>query len=248
MGHLMLRGLPRTRRWRDVVGLLEDAGSDTPEIAGATALAAGCEAHDPEDGYETDLLTGEGQNPTERAMLEGYVSHATKVEGIEDPTVFFTEFPEAYRAVNAMGGDCEETAGKVFELCKRQTAQVNRVVDGVLTRLADEGTLRKRGLLSGCLSELVQGMPPSSRTAEQESRGTEGQHAVHSLDGEWVGPMSKAEMARRVLNHTGARWRKVSSMFPDSHVSQVTDRTFRFRIDSLDAHARKRCKGDEAPN
>jgi hypothetical protein len=39
MGHIRLGRLPRTRKWQQVVGLL-DAGADTPQIAAATLNAA----------------------------------------------------------------------------------------------------------------------------------------------------------------------------------------------------------------
>ena len=40
MGHNRLGILPKTRRWREVVALLEDAGSRTTQIASATVNAA----------------------------------------------------------------------------------------------------------------------------------------------------------------------------------------------------------------
>ena len=60
--------------------------------------------------------------------------------------------------------------------------------------------------------------------------------------GEWVGPMTKVEMARRVLDDRKARWRKVGPMFPPERVQEVTARTYRFRIDQLDEPTRDRCR------
>lgn len=41
MGHTRLGRLPRTRRWKDVVDLLDEPSLDAPKVAQATALAAG---------------------------------------------------------------------------------------------------------------------------------------------------------------------------------------------------------------
>lgn len=40
MGHILLGVLPRTRRWREVVELLQTAPEDTPGVAAATVIAA----------------------------------------------------------------------------------------------------------------------------------------------------------------------------------------------------------------
>ena len=61
-------------------------------------------------------------------------------------------------------------------------------------------------------------------------------------DGEWVGPMTKAEIARRVFGNPSARWRKAAPLFDDAHIQQVTARTFHFRIDFLREPARTRCR------
>jgi hypothetical protein len=69
-----------------------------------------------------------------------------------------------------------------------------------------------------------------------------GNHSkVSAPAGHWVGPMTKAEMARLVMGRRNARWRKVQSMFPDGYVEQITEKTFRFRIDHLDQPAQTRC-------
>ena len=61
MGHIRLGRLPRTYRWRQVVGLLDDAPSDGSAIAGATARAAELRlrrlAGDPAVSYCFWLLT-----------------------------------------------------------------------------------------------------------------------------------------------------------------------------------------------
>ncbi|MCX5999222.1 MAG: hypothetical protein NTU41_06410 [Chloroflexi bacterium] len=61
MGHLRLGRLPKTRRWIDVVGLLDASPEDTAGIAGAVVLAADGRlrdlASDPSLGYCFWLLT-----------------------------------------------------------------------------------------------------------------------------------------------------------------------------------------------
>ena len=106
-------------------------------------LAAGCGGHDPADSYQLDVLT-DGRDKTEdRTMLERYLAFATKVEGAQDEHAFFTEFPEAYRTVNAMDGDRRESAKRIVALCKRHGEQVNGVIDEGLAEIAARGALRR---------------------------------------------------------------------------------------------------------
>ncbi len=65
--------------------------------------------------------------------------------------------------------------------------------------------------------------------------------------GEWVGPMTKVELARRVTGGQSERWRKVSPMFGDDCIQRVSPRTFRFRIDHLDEPTRAKCRGQVKP-
>ena len=63
-------------------------------------------------------------------------------------------------------------------------------------------------------------------------------------DGEWIGPMSKMEIAQRILKDRSpsARWRKVAPLFDNTHIQEVTPRTFRFRIDQLDKPTQALCR------
>ena len=205
-------------------------------------LAAACQQYDPADSYEVDVLTGDRERTEDRTMLERYLGLATRVSEIEDAVSFVTEFPEAYRAVNGLTGDKHELAEAVFCLCKPQAEQINSVVDRSLAVAAKAGELRRGDLPDNCALMLVRGI---RRFAQTEERGTaNGQRAPA---GEWVGPMTKAEMARRVLNISSARWRKASSLFTDEQLQQATPRTYRFRIDHLDKAARVRCRANTAP-
>ncbi len=60
--------------------------------------------------------------------------------------------------------------------------------------------------------------------------------------GDWVGPMSKAEVARRLAGDENASWRKVESLFKDTDVKNVSPHLVRVRVDHLDGPARARLK------
>ena len=67
---------------------------------------------------------------------------------------------------------------------------------------------------------------------------------LRALEGEWVGPAIRAEMARRILQDHKARWRKVKGMFPEDYLNKIegTKLLFRFRIDHLDSPTQDRCR------
>lgn len=205
-------------------------------------LAAGCGKDDPSDTYEVDVLTGERTKTEERTMLERFLGLATKVAEIKDPAAFFGEFPEAYWTVNALGGDRQEAAKAVFDLCKRQAQQVNRVIDSALAGCARNGTLRRGNLPGTCAIMLVRDRRhlPAARKAEPAEEPAAEEPPREQ--GEWVGPMTRAEMARRILRNDAPRWRKVAPMFSDGYVERITKRTFRFRIDHLDPATQAHCR------
>ena len=62
--------------------------------------------------------------------------------------------------------------------------------------------------------------------------------------GEWVGPMSKTEVARRITGKHQARWRSVKSLFEATHVKSVSKRQVRVRVDHFDGPTRERLKKD----
>lgn len=88
---------------------------------------------------------------------------------------------------------------------------------------------------------------PGGEQGDSESKAAPESRTDAPPSGEWIGPVTKAEMARRVLNDRKARWRKVGPMFPPEHVQKVTAKTFRFRIDLLDTPTRDRCRNQLAP-
>ena len=110
MGHIRLGSLPRTRKWQQVVGLL-DAGAGTPQIAAATLGAAerGLEeaARDPALVHSFWLLT---QLPL-CARKDSFVAELNKV-GItvsSEPTLFelvggFADAVDSH--VRRTGGRC----------------------------------------------------------------------------------------------------------------------------------------------
>lgn len=88
-------------------------------------LSAGCpDIEDPEEIYETDLLTGERKPGESRTMLESYVRSAKQVKDMSD-TTFFSEFGEVHRVTQHIKGTTVDTAAsKILDLHKRHAAEV----------------------------------------------------------------------------------------------------------------------------
>lgn len=90
--------------------------------------------------------------------------------------------------------------------------------------VAGNADLKRRGIipeLSTRKSELTKG-----KITDPEAIGDDEKLV-------WIGPISKAEMARRITQDADARWRKVESMFPAGHIKQSGGQ-FLFRIDQLE--------------
>ncbi|HEV3300784.1 MAG TPA: hypothetical protein VG055_14135 [Planctomycetaceae bacterium] len=63
------------------------------------------------------------------------------------------------------------------------------------------------------------------------------------LIGEWSGPMSKAEFARRILSKHNARARDVAAIFDGYEKRQVGPNTWTFRLDKLSDETRSKLEG-----
>ncbi len=104
------------------------------------------------------------------------------------------------------------------------------------------------GKLEKChetVKKLREFAPAKESAGEAANAPTTSEKQVSAPEGEWVGPHSKAEIARRILGQDDARWRKVATMFPDEYVEQMRShkRLFRFRIDHLDSPTGAKCRG-----
>ena len=84
---------------------------------------------------------------------------------------------------------------------------------------------------------------PIAETALGKEGDASSNQAAVPPEGEWVGPVTKGEIARRISRGQTQRWRKVQSMFPEGYVTGVTPKTFRFRIDHLDKPTQALCRG-----
>ena len=82
--------------------------------------------------------------------------------------------------------------------------------------------------------------PPDPKGKKKKKRGLP--------EGDWVGPISKVEMARRFMQSKAARWRKVQFKFPSEYIEKISERTFRFRIDHLDKSTQTKCRKEYQSN
>ncbi len=203
-------------------------------------LAADCGKHDPADSYELDVLTDGRKKTEDRTMLERYLGFAAKVEAIQDENAFFTEFPEAYSTVNAMHGDRRESAKQVVALCKRHGEQVNGVIDRGLAEHAQSGSLRRGELPDTCSLMLVGNKRPSaSRTMEaQEMAELSAEDADTKRPR--CAPMTRTEIARRLLNRNAARARDAEGMMQRHGLSQEDGKLYTIHVDQLDPESKKR--------
>lgn len=203
-------------------------------------LAGGCGEHDPADSYELDVLT-DGRTKTEdRTMLERYLGFAAKVEAIQDETTFFTEFPEAYRTINAMGGDRREWAKEVVKLCKRHGEQVNRIIDQGLAEHAQSGVLRRGELPDTCALMLVGSKRASDSLTKETPEEAEPPAKAQDSERPRCAPMTRTKIARRLLNRDNARSREAEGMMKRHGLRQEDGKLYTIRVDQLDRLTRKR--------
>ena len=146
-------------------------------------LAAGLEAHDPEEGYQTDLLTGERADGKELVVAESFVLSARRFSKLTQ-TALFGRYGELLRVLPYLDGDIEKNATQLFELYRRHGLNVVRVANAALaeTTLDTVLTLPPTCLLSllrspgGFQSEVlrdpVELEPPARERAQAPSATT----------------------------------------------------------------------------
>jgi hypothetical protein len=94
-------------------------------------LAAGLEAHDPEEGYQTDLLTGKRADGKELVVAESFVLSARRFSQLTR-TALFGRHGELLRVLPYLDGDMEKNATRLFELYRRHGRNVVRVANAAL--------------------------------------------------------------------------------------------------------------------
>jgi hypothetical protein len=115
-------------------------------------LAAGLEAHDPKDGYQTDLLTGERDDGKEVVVAESFVLSARRFSGFTQ-TALFGMHGELLRVLPYLDGDMGKNAARLFELYRSHGRNVVRVVDNALGQTTLDSILT---LPRTCLLSLIQ--------------------------------------------------------------------------------------------
>ncbi len=107
-----------------------------------SVLAAGMEAHDPEENYEIDVVTGERESEDDRLLLLDYIAAADRFADFKNIDDFLAYSGEANRAVPSMmdflGIDADAAGRALFEMHKRHGAAVGRALQKVFARYAKE--------------------------------------------------------------------------------------------------------------
>ncbi len=103
-------------------------------------LAAGLEAHDPEDGYEVDLVTGEWKSEDHRLLLLDYIDAADRFAEAKNVDDFLAKCGEANRALPSimdnLGIDADSAGRALLEMHRRQGKAVGQVLEQVFAQSA----------------------------------------------------------------------------------------------------------------
>jgi hypothetical protein len=123
--------------------------------------------------------------------------------------------------------------------------QVGNNLSGILSAL--------RKTVSQAMMILELWLLPTTTTEMQSSIITDTPNVnddATGSTGEWVGPCSKTEMARRLSNDAKARWRKFEGQFDDAHIRTVSAKQHYFRVDhlKLSPPEKERCRKPFAPD
>jgi 7-cyano-7-deazaguanine synthase in queuosine biosynthesis len=157
-------------------------------------LAAGLEAHDPEEGYDVDLVTGAREKEDDKLLLIEYVAAADRFAECKNTDDFLAKCGEANRAVPSMmdflGVDADAAGRALFELHKRHGEAVGRALQRVFARHAKE-------MRSGDL-------PPTSMPMLLSSKGLRASSAASSTSAPTSPVLNTA--SEYVLRDDGEMW------------------------------------------
>lgn len=183
-------------------------------------LSANLEEHDPSEMYEKDLFTDSRKPGDEVTMAESYVRTMNDIERMDDAE-FFVKYPQINSAIGHLPGTPSENAQKIYDLYKKQAAQVNRVVENAI---AENKMAIRRGVLQDTsLLMLVYG--------QGKQKGTDFEHSADfcsvSLRGKrYTLTKTQAAIARLLFDHYE---RGVPELGQDYMLEEVDSRARRLR-------------------
>jgi hypothetical protein len=100
-------------------------------------MAAGQEQYDPLTQYRMDVFTESRSRHDhvneDKTLFANYVERANEAGTVGGPLQFLKRFPEVARALKYVDGDPGATAQRCFELYRRHSSEVNRVIDRLFT-------------------------------------------------------------------------------------------------------------------
>ncbi len=99
-------------------------------------IAAGLEQHDPLSQFGMDVFT-ESRSKREhvnedKTLFASYLERANQVDQVDGPLQFLKCFPEVARALQYMDGDAGASVQRCYEMYKRHSGEVNRVIERML--------------------------------------------------------------------------------------------------------------------
>ena len=128
-------------------------------------MAAGQEQHDPLTQYRTDVFTESRSRHDhvneDKTLFANYLERANEAGTVSGPLQFLKQFPEVTRALKYVEGDPGATVQRCYEMYRRHSGEVNRVVERLF---ALHGTaIRERTLpVDAMLRMVYESVLPSS--------------------------------------------------------------------------------------
>jgi hypothetical protein len=99
-------------------------------------MAAGQEQYDPLGQYRMDVFTESRSKHDhvneDKTLFASYLERAIEVRTVEGPLQFLKSFPEVARALQYVEGDPGACLQRCYELYRRHSAEVNRVIDKMI--------------------------------------------------------------------------------------------------------------------
>src|SRR5262249_14429815 len=102
------------------------------------ALAAGLnDTEDPPERYASDVLTG-CCDGADLLLVERYYGTIPRIDGMTEPAVFVSEYPEVSDAVRYFELPPSEATRQVHNLARRHASQVRGVLSRTVAERADD--------------------------------------------------------------------------------------------------------------
>jgi hypothetical protein len=185
-------------------------------------LAADVGEHDPIDMYLADVFTDVRTNKAgeshdeDRLLYAGYVERANQVANVKSVVDFLVRFPEAARVIKYLEGQPDAVAQRIFDMYKRHSNEVARVIDAMIAHHAT--ALRQRTLPANALLRIVyESHLPVSTSAIAGGAQEVPENAFRRAGDHWEYRFGDHRSFRLVTANVGARY--INHMLAHPHES-----------------------------